>query len=317
MERVHPPRCVRPRVPVAGTHFVSAAMLPSAEHSDSSGSSIAVELRARGICRAHEPRASDFPMLFFFPVPMNQAPLCASRSMVWFCSLRTALRNGRKAVLQCSPNLWGRRLSSLVHDLFPFNIPVSKDAPEAPFFVILSRMTRPIVQDGAAVLRAQAEDVPERYFGTEELSRLVADMADALDKEPDGVALAAPQIGVSWRLFIVRKDRTLPAPPSDASPLTPEVEVYVNPEIVKTSRKRQRADEGCLSVRGVYGTTRRHERVTIRARREDGSRFTKGAGGLLAQIFEHETDHLNGILFTDDAENLVEIHPDAPAVSHD
>ena len=170
-------------------------------------------------------------------------------------------------------------------------------------------MTKTIVQDGDPVLRAIAEPVPEKLFGTEELSRLVADMAEALDKEEDGVALAAPQIGVSYRLFIVRTDRTLPAPP-EGERLSPSVDVYINPEILKTSRKRQREDEGCLSVRGVYGTTERHERVTLRARREDGSRFERGAGGLLAQIFEHEVDHLNGTLFIDNAENLIELKPE-------
>ena len=73
------------------------------------------------------------------------------------------------------------------------------------------------------------------------------------------------------------------------------------------------AEEGCLSVRGVYGTTKRHERVTLRARRADGSRFTRGVGGLVAQIFEHEIDHLNGILFTDHTENLIEIRHAATA----
>lgn len=164
-----------------------------------------------------------------------------------------------------------------------------------------------ILQDGAPVLRDTAKPVPEKVFGTEELSRLVADMAAALDKEPDGVALAAPQVGVSWQLFIVRKDRTLPVPPEGAKPLTPEVEVYINPRITKTSRRRRSADEGCLSVRGVYGTTNRHERVTLHARKEDGSRFTRGAGGLLAQIFEHEMDHLSGVLFIDHAKNLVNL----------
>jgi peptide deformylase len=168
---------------------------------------------------------------------------------------------------------------------------------------------REIVQEGANVLREEARPVPESLFSTEELSRLVADMAEALEAEPDGVALAAPQVGVSARIFIVRKDRTLPPPPEDAGPRTAEVETYVNPEITKTSRKRARADEGCLSVRGVYGTTNRHERVTVRARREDGSRFERGAGGLMAQIFEHEIDHLNGILFIDHAEHLVQIEP--------
>lgn len=170
-----------------------------------------------------------------------------------------------------------------------------------------------IVQDGDPVLRKIAKPIPETMFGSEELAALVKDMADALDRQPEGVAIAAPQIGASYRLFLVRKDRTLPPLPEDiekAEPRKPEVEVYANPEIVKTSRKRAISDEGCLSVHGIYGITKRHERVTLRARREDGSRFERGAGGLLAQIFEHEVDHLNGILFIDHAEGLISAEPD-------
>lgn len=178
-----------------------------------------------------------------------------------------------------------------------------------------------IVQDDAEVLREVAKAVPEKLFGSAELARIIKDMTEALDDQPEGVALAAPQIGVSYRLFIVRKDRALPPPPktetnNQGSTLNPnpqgrtliaEVEVYVNPEIVKTSRKRSPMDEGCLSVRGVYGTTKRHERVTLRARRASGARFERGGGGLMAQIFEHEVDHLNGILFIDHAEHLIHI----------
>jgi len=174
-----------------------------------------------------------------------------------------------------------------------------------------------IVQDGAEVLRETAVPVPEKFFSSAELATLIKGMAAALDKEPEGVALAAPQVGVSWRLFIVRADRTInsqqPTANKPAPEPKPEVEVYINPEIMKTSRRRARADEGCLSVRGVYGTTKRHERVTLRARRADGSRFTRGVGGLVAQIFEHEIDHLNGILFTDHTENLIEIRHAATA----
>jgi len=185
-----------------------------------------------------------------------------------------------------------------------------------------------IVQDGheragAEVLREIAKPVPEELFGSDKLVRLIADMAEVLDTKLEGVALAAPQVGVSWRLFIVRKDRTLPLPsPNTKGSILaqnsqgrtlepkPEVEVYINPEIIKTSRKKALADEGCLSVDGVYGVTKRHERVTVKARRPDGSRFQRGGGGLLAQIFEHEIDHLNGVLFTDHAENLIQVTPD-------
>jgi len=177
-----------------------------------------------------------------------------------------------------------------------------------------------IVQDGAEVLREIAEPVPEELFGTPELARIISDMKKALDPELEGVALAAPQIAIPYRIFIVRKDRTLPPPlnasQSDASGelpakqevLAPQNEVYINPEIIKTSRRKARMDEGCLSVRGVYGATKRHERVTVRARNQDGSTFERGGGGIMAQIFEHEIDHLNGTLFIDHAEHLIEIH---------
>lgn len=173
------------------------------------------------------------------------------------------------------------------------------------------KVAKHIVQFEAPVLRGTALPVPEALFGSAELKKLLTDMAEALDKQPEGVALAAPQVGVSYRLFIVRMDRTVsPIPKEQGAPsLKPEVDVYINPEILKTSRRRARMDEGCLSVKDVYGTTKRHERVTIRARRPDGTRFTRGAGGVLAQIFEHEVDHLNGVLFTDHAENLIKITP--------
>lgn len=182
-----------------------------------------------------------------------------------------------------------------------------------------------IVQDGAEILRATAKVVPEELFGTSELAQIITDMTEALDVELEGVALAAPQIAVPYRIFIVRKDRTVPPPVNQGSTLDQnsqgqtfvappaEIEIYINPEIVKTSRKRAKMDEGCLSVRGVYGTTKRHERVTIRARAVDGSRFERGRGGIMAQIFEHEIDHLNGILFIDHAEHLIHINHAATA----
>jgi peptide deformylase len=179
-----------------------------------------------------------------------------------------------------------------------------------------------IVQDGAEVLRDIAKPVPEELFGTPKLAQIIKDMEEALDPELEGVALAAPQIAVPYRIFIVRKDRTITPPPMEDTPgatlaqnsqgrtLVAQNDIYINPEIVKTSRKQAKVDEGCLSVRGIYGTTKRHERVTIRARNQDGSHFERGAGGLMAQIFEHEIDHLNGILFIDHAEHLVEITHD-------
>ncbi|MFZ2500511.1 MAG: peptide deformylase [Minisyncoccia bacterium] len=187
-----------------------------------------------------------------------------------------------------------------------------------------------IVQDGAKVLRDVAQPVPEELFGSAKLAKIIEDMKESLDPELEGVALAAPQIGVPYRIFIVRKDRTVPPPPpnedlserdlriSESAPSAvkrnalrnakvEQVDIYINPEIIKTSRKRAPMDEGCLSVRGVYGTAKRHERVTVRAQNIDGSSFKRGASKLMAQIFEHEIDHLNGVLFIDHAERLIEV----------
>jgi len=167
-----------------------------------------------------------------------------------------------------------------------------------------------IVQDGEPVLRKISAPVPEELFGTDELRRIVDDMATTLDGQLDGVAIAAPQIGIPYRIFLVRYDRTiLPTPDGEPDHAT-DIGVYINPEFVKSSRRRLEMDEGCLSVRGIYGKTQRHERATVRARDVDGVSFERGGGGLLAQIFQHETDHLNGILFIDHATDLVEVHKD-------
>lgn len=165
----------------------------------------------------------------------------------------------------------------------------------------------PIVQDGDPVLRQIAEPVPEALFGSSELAAIIADMKESLDAQPDGVALAAPQIGLPYRIFIVRYDRIVP--PEDP-PLPADVGVYINPEFVRSAKRRIEMDEGCLSVRGVYGKTRRHDRATVRAFAEDGTPFERGGGGILAQIFQHETDHLNGILFIDHATDIVEVSHD-------
>jgi peptide deformylase len=135
-------------------------------------------------------------------------------------------------------------------------------------------------------------------------------MAQALDAEPDGVALAAPQVGVSKRLFIVRYDRLVSA--NEEPSAGPALGVYINPEFVKSSRRRLEMDEGCLSVRGVYGKTVRHDRATVRAYDASGMKFERGGGGVLAQVFQHETDHLNGILFTDHAHEQFETRREAP-----
>ena len=168
---------------------------------------------------------------------------------------------------------------------------------------IVNRMKDVIVQESNPVLRRIADLVPEKDFGSPGLTETVEQMLAALDKEKDGVALAAPQIGISLRIFVVRHERMHP----DGEGTEPDIGVYINPEIIKTSRRSILMEEGCLSVRRIYGKVLRHERATVRARHTDGTVFERGGGGILAQVFQHETDHLDGILFIDQATDLVEI----------
>jgi peptide deformylase len=169
----------------------------------------------------------------------------------------------------------------------------------------------PIVQDGAPVLRHIAEKVSPSLFGTTELAAIITVMNRALDQETDGVAIAAPQIGIPLRIFIISRkaflvdDREKRAKKGDPEekPVTlpPHNVVCINPTITKMSKRRVKVPEGCLSVRWYYGNTMRHLQATIHAYDETGKPFTLGGSGLMAQIFQHETDHLNGILFVDHA----------------
>lgn len=159
-----------------------------------------------------------------------------------------------------------------------------------------------IVQNGHPVLRERSKDVPQEFFGTEELKKIIQDMEDTLDGQPDGVALAAPQIAIPYRIFVVRYDRMVPR--AERVPTTAERGVFINPKIIKRARKKAECDEGCLSVRGIYGKTDRNERATVRAKDVHGKSFERGGGGILAQAYQHEIDHLDGILFIDHAHGL-------------
>ena len=171
---------------------------------------------------------------------------------------------------------------------------------------------RDIVQDGDPVLRTTAEPVSDSLFGSRELFGMLEDMKESLDSEKDGVALAAPQVAIGKRIFIVRYDRMEEREHKEDAEAEDGVRVgvYINPSILHASKRQNDMPEGCLSVRGRYGTTHRYEKATVRAQDEHGTWFTRGAGGILAQAFQHEIDHLDGILFTDHAK---EVHEQKPA----
>ena len=154
-----------------------------------------------------------------------------------------------------------------------------------------------LVPQDHPVLHEIAEEVSVEDITSSKVQKVIKDMQQVLLDCPRGVAIAAPQIGVPLRIFVVH-DTT--ADKSDDEHRVPDM-VAINPRIIKTSKKKEEMEEGCLSVPNKYGKTYRHSNVTLRAYDESGNEFERGAGGLLAHIFQHETDHLDGILYVDHA----------------
>lgn len=177
---------------------------------------------------------------------------------------------------------------------------------------------RSIVQVGDPVLREVAKEIPLDEIGSSRVRGIIADMKSLLAKEEFGVAIAAPQVGEGLRMFIVagagalkrkRNERKKDAEESDDSyfdGIPEENEAYINPVLVKTSRGKKNKHEGCLSLRGKWGEVPRAEKATVRAYNEKGEKFERGASGFLAHIFQHEMDHLDGILYIDKATEVYE-----------
>jgi len=131
----------------------------------------------------------------------------------------------------------------------------------------------------AGVLAKEAR--PVEKIG-DNIRQLVEKMKDIMLKNK-GVGLAAPQIGVSLRLFIISLDGTREA-----------VKVYVNPTVTPTGQLDS-MDEGCLSVPNVFTKIRRYQKCKVTATDLDGNEFTEEAEGLLARALQHENDHINGL----------------------
>ena len=139
------------------------------------------------------------------------------------------------------------------------------------------------------ILRDTSRPLSVAEIQSEEIQQLVTDMKQTMVAE-NGVGLAAPQIGKHIRLIICE------------TPSGPKA--YFNPVIVKTSAKTIDSEEGCLSIPEVYGVVTRHKSVKVEALDEKGNPVTVKTGGLLAVIFQHEIDHLDGVLFIDRAHTL-------------
>ena len=133
------------------------------------------------------------------------------------------------------------------------------------------------------------------------LHTLLDDMVETMRDAP-GVGLAAPQIGLSERIIVIEYfERDEQEEVEDAPK---KVWAVINPEIVKVSEEKLIGVEGCLSIPGLVGEVERHAEVQVKGLNRHGKSMKIKARGWLARIFQHEIDHLNGILFTDRATRL-------------
>ena len=153
------------------------------------------------------------------------------------------------------------------------------------FRTTMLSMIRPILRYGDSVLHNQAENVTDL---TLDIEKLVEDLIETMYAAP-GVGLAAPQVGVPLRIFV--------ADPSAGRNVN-DLVIMINPELV-TTEGIQTEDEGCLSVPGFNATVSRPLRSVVRGLNLEGESHEIEGAGLLARIFQHELDHLNGSLFLD------------------
>ncbi|TYP98814.1 peptide deformylase [Tenacibaculum adriaticum] len=164
-------------------------------------------------------------------------------------------------------------------------------------------MILPIVAYGDPVLRKVGKEIDKEY---PQLEKLIADMKETMYKA-SGVGLAAPQIGKDIRLFVI-----------DASPFANDEDldvqeraflegfnrVFINPQILKEEGDEWLFNEGCLSIPDVREDVWRQETITIEYQDEEFNKHKEVLTGLAARVFQHEYDHIEGVLFTDKLSSL-------------
>jgi peptide deformylase len=132
------------------------------------------------------------------------------------------------------------------------------------------------------------------------LQILIDDMIDTMRDAP-GVGLAAPQVGISERLIVVEyaeQPEEAEGEEEEQKEVKPKLYVMINPEIVKTSEETVLGVEGCLSIPGLVGEVERFEEIQVKGLNRRAQPMKVKAKGWLARIFQHELDHINGVVFT-------------------
>jgi len=156
------------------------------------------------------------------------------------------------------------------------------------------------------LLRTHSEPVKKV---NSEVKQLIQDLKDTMDANP-GVGLAAVQIGVLKRVFLVcfgyydePEEQDGQEQEHEAKPVA-----IVNPEIIESSEEMERGFDGCLSIPGMMGYTDRHKRIKVRYLDETGKKVERTLEGWDARMFEHEYDHLEGILYLDRLKSLEDLY---------
>jgi peptide deformylase len=157
------------------------------------------------------------------------------------------------------------------------------------------RFVRPIVKEGDPVLRRVAKKVDPAEIADPLFQQMIDDMFETMYAAP-GVGLAAPQINVSKRLFVIDTGEDEEHPEGTKH-------VVINPKI-ESAHEEVDLNEGCLSVPGLIGDIVRYERVAVTGLDREGKRIRLEGSDLFAQALQHEIDHLNGVLYIDKAKNI-------------
>jgi peptide deformylase len=172
---------------------------------------------------------------------------------------------------------------------------------------------RTIIGPDNPILRRKAKAVGDP--NNPALQQLIDDLIETLRDAP-GVGLAAPQVAVSQRIAVIEYADELPpdAPPNAKAP-EPKLYVVINPEIVSRSAEMVDGVEGCLSLPGFAGNVLRHESVVVKALNRKRKPIKIKAHGWLARVFQHEIDHLDGILYIDRASKVWRVkEEDSPEI---
>ena len=156
------------------------------------------------------------------------------------------------------------------------------------------------------ILRRKAKPITKF---DKELQSLIDDMIETMREAP-GVGLAAPQVNIGQQLIVVEhsedeEEDDDDLPEGEEKPEKPKkLYVMINPQIVKTSEEKVMGVEGCLSIPGLQGEVERHTAVQVKGLNRHGQPLKLKVDGWMARIFQHEIDHLNGVLFTDRASRI-------------